>query len=210
MKRKTTKVRDRKSALILETARYGGGAVLFAALTAVLWFFAHVIGVILLCVTCVFVAVAVANFILSLLNLRAFLKFAEDGAAPVAVVTEYGHLEIFGAAREAAQRYAEFAVASYAAMYSPVEERPGKEELKANKEQQKELLAREREMCREFSPYRHFDHFTPADLPYLKGKTIFVSRRAAAAYASQADWEAARKQNEVVFLKDVPLGKKIK
>lgn len=210
MKEKRTKVRDRKSALIWETARYGGGAVIFAALTAVLWFFARSIGIVLLCITCAFTAVAIANFILSLLILRAFLRFAKDDAANIAVVTDYGHLEIFGGAREAAQKYAEFTIAGYAAMYSPADNRPGKEEMKANKEQQKELFEREKEMCKEFSPFRHFDNFTSADLPYLKGKVIFVSSRAAGAMASEEDWEAARKNNEVVILKSVPIGKKIK
>lgn len=200
------KLRDRRSALVRETALYGTALLVFAALTAALWFMQRTVGVAALCIVCAFALIAAANFVLSLRGWRSFKKFSKDEGAPYAFINEYGHLEIFGGTEEAARTYTEHCVSSYAKMYRPAGERPSAEEIKAAKAMQKRDLAKERELRKKFSPWRQFDNFTPADLPFLQGKKIFVSERMYAYAATEEAWRAAREKNTIEFLKNPPIG----
>lgn len=200
------KIRDRKSELIRETVRYGAAALVFAALTAALWFLQRTVGIAALCIVCAFTAVAAVNFAVGLLIYRSFAKLSRDGAAPFAFISEYGHLEIFGGEENSARGYAAFCISAYAAMYRPAAEKPDSGELKAAKAAQRKRLSEEKALRAKFAPYRQFDCFTPADLPRLSGKTIFVSARAYRALAREEDWQAARERNTVEVLQNPPLG----
>ena len=194
------KIRDRKSNLLRETLLYGIAAIVFAGLATALWFLQRTIGIAAIAIVCAFALVAIANFIIGLLIYRSFKKLSKDGSAPFAFVNEFGHLELFGGTREDAPAYAGFCVNSYAKMSRPVDENPKNDEIKAAKAEQKKLNAEEKALRAKLTPLRQFDHFSPADLPFLEGKAIFVSDRGCAACARQSDWEAAREKNEIVLL----------
>ncbi len=162
-KRTEAKERDRKSALIRETATYGSAAVGF-------------------------------------LVYRSFVKMSKDPAVPYALINEYGHLELCGGERDDVRKYAEFSVKAYGKMYRPVGDKPNKEEIKAEKAEQKRIRAEEKALAAQLSPRRQFDRFTPADLAALQRKTVFVSERVFRFAAEEADWQKARENNEIVII----------
>lgn len=170
------KLRDRRSALIRETLLYGIAAVVFAGLAAALWFLQRTVGIAAVAIVCAFAAVAIGNFAVGLRIYRSFKKLSRNTAVSFAFINEYGHLEIFGGTEDSAKAYAEYCVNNYAKMYRPAGERPSAEEIKAVKAMQKRDLAKERELRKKFSPWRQFDNFTPADLPFLQGKKNFCER----------------------------------
>ena len=199
-KRTEAKERDRKSALIRETATYGGAAVVFAGLAAALWFLQRPVGIAAVIIVAAFAAVAIANFAVGFLVYRSFVKMSKDPAVPFAYINEYGHLELFGGKPETAQKYAEFSATAYGKMYRPVGERPGSDEIKGIKAEQKRIRAEEKALAAQLSPRRQFDRFTPADLAALQGKTVFVSERVFRFAAEEADWQKARENNEIVII----------
>lgn len=200
------KLRDRRSALIRETLLYGIAAVVFAGLAAALWFLQRTVGIAAVAIVCAFAAVAMGNFAVGLRIYRSFKKLSRSAAVSFAFINEYGHLEIFGGTEDSAKAYAEYCVNNYAKMYRPAGERPSAEEIKAVKAMQKRDLAKERELRKKFSPWRQFDNFTPADLPFLQGKKIFVSERMYAYAATEEAWHAAREKNTFELLKNPPIG----
>ena len=200
--------RDRKARLIRETVRYGVAAVVFAGIATALWFLQRPLGIAAVAVVAAFAALAIGNFLVGFFIWRAFTKLSADPAAPHAFVNEYGHLELFGGERDQAQKYAEFCAGAYGKMYRPVVEKPGKEDTKAAKQEQKRLLSEEKTLKAPLTPYRQFDNFNAADLRALHGKVIFVSERMVRLAAQESDWQAAKKNNEIVIIRGPVLGRK--
>lgn len=194
--------------LILAAVRYGGGAIAMLALATVFWFFIHVLGVVFFCIACAFAAVAAGYLLLEWAIYRSFCRLCKDAQAPYAIVNEYGHLELFGGSEEDARAYAVFSSDAFAKLYREEDVKPTKAETEQAKKEQKRLIAEEKALCAKLSRYRQFDTFTPADLPYLKGKKIFVSERVYAAKASESDWAAARDENTVEIIHSPKLGGK--
>ena len=138
---------------------------------------------------------------------RAFERLSKSDAAPFALVSEYGHLVLCGGRAEDVRAYAEYSALTYARMYRLADEKPGREEQQAAKTEQKERLAEEKRLSGALSPFRQFDRFSPADLPFLADKHIFVSERMYRTAASGKDWDAARKQNTVEIVRSPALGR---
>lgn len=202
------KIRSRTASLVLDTSRYGAAAVLLGALTAAFWFAQRALGIAMLSVACVFAAVTLAYFLIGFFFCRSFFKLSKDGAAPYALINEYGHLELCGGERETVRRYAEFSVQAYGKMYRPVGDKPDKDEILAAKAEQKRILAEEKALTAQLTPYRQFDNFTPADLSELTNKTIFLSERMFRIAAEAADWQKAKDTNEIVIIRGPVLGQK--
>ena len=204
---KEPKLRTRRQRLTADALRYGIASVAFFALAVVFWFLANPIGLFLLCFASVFTAVAVAYVAAEAVVCRAFERLSRSAAAPFALVSEYGHLVLCGGRAEDVRAYAEYSALTYARMYRLADEKPGREEQQAAKTEQKERLAEEKRLSGALSPFRQFDRFSPADLPFLADKHIFVSERMYRTAASGKDWDAARKKNTVEIVRSPALGR---
>ena len=124
-----------------------------------------------------------------------------------AIVTEYGHLLLCAGSEKDARAYAEADARAYAKEYRPVGEKPGKDDVQAAKAEQKRRNEEEKQLRAALSPCRQFDRFTPADLPFLEGKRIFVSERMYGLAASKGEWEAARRSNTIETISGPALGR---
>lgn len=206
-KQRKRKERGRKQLLVTAILRYGITAVILFALSTVFWFLVHQIGVIFLAISCVFGAVTIGYIALEAAMYRSFCKLSKSEAAPYAVVTEYGHLQLCAGKEEDVRSYVNFCARAYARMYRPVDEKPSHDEIKASKAEQKQLAAEERQKSKALTLCRQYDNFTPADLPCLQGKRIFVSERMARAAAAESDWNAARENNSIEIVHSPALGK---
>ena len=191
---------NRKTRLIRDTIRYGTVALLLVAATVALWFYARQVGIAFLVVACVFCAGTILNFALSFRMYRSFTAMAASEAVPYAFVNEFGHLELCGGTADAVRKYAVFSAAAYAAMYRPVGTKPSADDIKTAKAQRKSNAKKEKQLAEGLVPHRQFDGFTAADLPFLRGKTIFISERMYYGAASEADWQATRANNTLEII----------
>ena len=199
--------RSRGRQLRADALRYGIGAAVLFALATVFWFFAHTLGVFILCVACAFAAVAAAYIGLEAAAWRAFKKLGKSEAMPCAIVTEYGHLLLCAGSEKDARAYAEADIRAYARAYRPVGERPGKDDAQAAKAEQKAWTEEEKKLRAAISPCRQFDRFTPADLPFLEGKHILLSERMYRTAAHKGEWETARRSNTIETISGPALGR---
>lgn len=199
--------RSRGRQLRADALRYGIGAAALFALATVFWFFAHPLGVFILCVACAFAAVAAVYIALGAAAWRAFKQLGKSEAMPCAIVTEYGHLLLCAGSEKDARAYAEADARAYAKEYRPVGEKPSKDAVQAAKAEQKRRNEEEKRLRAALSPCRQFDRFTPADLPFLEGKRIFVSERMYGLAASKGEWEAARRSNTIETISGPALGR---
>ena len=78
--------RSRGRQLRADALRYGIGAAVLFALATAFWFFAHPLGVFILCVACAFAAVAAVYIALGAAAWRAFKRLGKSEAMPCAVV----------------------------------------------------------------------------------------------------------------------------
>lgn len=199
--------RTRRQQFVQRARLYGIASAVLLALAVLFWFLVHEIGIFLLCFACIFTVIAIGYIALEWSICRALEALGRSSAAPYALVTEYGHLVLCGGSEEDVRTYAGFCADAYAKMYRPVDEKPNKDQAKAGAAEQKRLLEEEKRLAKALSPFRQFDQFTPADLPLLQGKHIFVSERMYRIAAAAEDWNAARRDNAIEIIPSPALGK---
>lgn len=198
------KIRGRKNSMITAAVISGGVAVILAALTAGMWQMNRTFGIFFLALTCLCLLAGGANAAVQLRAWRAFRNMSQSADAPYAFVNEFGHLEIFGGGEDAVRKYVQFCVDTFSELYRPVGERPA--DAAAERAKQAEIFSQEKNLRSALAPYRQFDYFSPADLPFLQGKKIFVSERIYAYAATEEAWRAAREKNAFELLKNSPAG----